>query len=84
MFKRIVIVLSVIVIAFASVTAPAMAKSKKVKGHKVKCPYCLDAKHTDCPYWIGNLDRHMTLAEIDEFLFLESHYQDADGEWHVR
>lgn len=84
MFKKFVLILTVIAVAFAVTASPAFAKSKKIKGHKVKCPYCLDAKHSDCPYWIGNLDRHMTLDEIDEFLFLESHYQTEDGEWHVR
>lgn len=84
MFKKFVLILTVIAIAFTITASPVSAKHKPVKGKKVKCSYCIDAKHHDCPYWIHNLNRHMTKAEIEEFEWLESHYQDENGEWHVR
>lgn len=34
-----------------------------------------------CVYWISNEGRHMTPEEIDEFEYLESHYQNEAGEW---
>ena len=34
-----------------------------------------------CVYWISNENRHMTPEEIEEFEYLEWHYQNEDGEW---
>lgn len=43
------------------------------------CKYC--EAPGKCVYWISNENRHMTPEEIEEFEFLESHYQNEDGEW---
>lgn len=89
MFKKFVTIATVIAIAFTAMACPAFAKAKHPKTVKAKkvieCPYCLDGSHKDCPYWLHNgKGRHMTEAEIEEFLFIESHYQDEDGVWHDR
>lgn len=43
------------------------------------CEHCEEPGK--CVYWISNENRHMTPEEIDEFEYLESHYQNEAGEW---
>ena len=43
------------------------------------CPYCEEPGK--CVYWVENEQRHMTPEEIEEFEWLEWHYQDEDGNW---
>lgn len=47
---------------------------------QVNCP-CCHGQDRDCPYWLYDEWRHMTEEEIADFEFLESHYQDENGEW---
>lgn len=43
------------------------------------CPYCEEPGK--CVYWVENEHRHMTPEEIEEFEWLEWHYQNENGEW---
>ena len=43
------------------------------------CEHCEEPGK--CVYWISNENRHMTPEEVEEFEYLESHYQNEAGEW---
>lgn len=83
--KKVLTMVLVIVMVFMA-TAPVSA-AKTVKGTRViACPCCDGTSH-DCPYWYINKKgkgKHMSEKQIEEFLFIESHYQDENGEWHER
>lgn len=55
---------------------------------EIHCPMCGDGKDEHCVYWCGFNNgteyRHMTDEEIADFEFTESHWQDEEGNWHVR
>ena len=77
--------------AKASVVKVVKTKSVKkapkgIKIKKIECPCCGDGTSHDCVYWcnFNGVERHMTPAEIEDFLFTESYYQTEDGEWHER
>ena len=43
------------------------------------CEHCEEPGK--CVYWISNENRHMTPEEVEEFEYLEGHYQNEAGEW---
>ena len=55
----------------------------KIRSDKkiIHCPDCLGLDE-NCVYWLQNKHRHMTDKEIQEFEWLEWHYQDKYGVWH--
>lgn len=53
----------------------------------IDCPNCdgngVQSDGTPCPYWLSSENRHMTTREIQEFEWLEWHYQDPEtGLWY--
>lgn len=80
--KKAFAIMLVIAMVFAVTAQPVSAakkhhkhKAKVVMGIEYRCPFCLDGKHHDCPYWYINGDTgeeaHMTLQEIKEFEEME-------------
>lgn len=63
------------------------ASAKAVHGHKanaIHCPICDEGHDLDCLYAYTTAKgkrKHMSDRQIKEFLFLESHYQDENGDW---
>ena len=73
--KRAITMMVLVMVILMTVAAPVEAKKvKPVKGKQVMCPYCIDGKHRDCPYWYTDTDgigKHMTPVEIEEFCEME-------------
>lgn len=63
--------------------------SKKVKSNakiarvEIHCPVCGDGTDNKCPYWYieDGHEQHMTDEQMAEYNYLESHYQDENGNW---
>lgn len=81
--KRVLIIIMAALVILTAGATPAQAKA--VKGHKViACPMCEDGHDLNCFYSYTKPNgkrKHMSEKQIEEYLFIESHYQDANGNW---